>query len=536
MMVWGNSMSFAQPWIRFDHPISIRETIAEDRRFVLLVMLAATVLYFIVSIGWPIGIGRDGYRYFLYYFDLFLSGNQQQGLWITPPGISIIVGLVARGGIVSIQLFLLTIYLVSILGIYYIGRLFGRNLARVVTLFALLHFQYTLFCHFLTSDPVLALFLTIWGVVLVRLHQVRTPTAYAVIGFVSFLPVLIRPMSQLYLFVFVLPVLCFGFSRRNFLLAGATLSAFAAGLLLLASYHALVFHDFGLFKGGKHAIPFRNIYMFSRIIAPENGPASQRLINLIEEKLLSNPLYRDNGITLEKFLSTPKPIFFHDIIDNFGNEDFIFDVSMEAIRAQPARFWQSVYKNIHYQFSRPFDLPPPPKPATGGQSQPQGDNPDTKNCQYAECAPIPTNVARERRDQAHSKLSQEDRRHHEEAKQYVDTVDNLFSKEPGNHAVAEFFRSLNYKYPPIRDFCYAAILLLLGIHRREVRLLWLMIIPHFMASAISGSMVDPLASYRIPHDLFFILAGLTGVTLLIDRFMQLIRHGRARLQPSVPTG
>ena len=504
----GTVLQFVKSLIVYDHPTTFRQTIKEDRGFLGLLLAAGTVLFILVSIAWPLELGRDWYRYFIYFFT-FPDGLN----FYTMPGTPFILGSIAKGGLSAFFFTALIAYLISLFGVYYVGRIFSRNLARIAAIFALAHIQFVLLNFYVNSDFLFALFNTILAIVLVRFYQERTLVAYAAIGLACLMVVMIRPIGQIYILLAVLPIVCFGFSKKNLILAGMIVTVFVGGLVLVAAFNYQMLGKFIVTEGGEGLL-FRQGYLFSRVISPDNGPASKQLEKMVD-KLVTDPIYTENGVTTEMFFNSPNKLFYYEIVDTYPDKfKFLNEVTVEGIRADPGKFFQAVYTNIIFQFTSAFDPGAVPIPQVPKETKQTVKAVKKSECKYASCLPIPSTAMSKKNNQLQEHFSPEEQLKHAELKKYLLNIEAIFPKSPGNYMVGELFRSLIYKYPTIFSFFIATPLLLFGIKRQEVRLLVLFLIPSTAVPVIS-SFVDPLPQYRLPHDLYLVVAGLAGIGIML---------------------
>ncbi|MBF0383962.1 MAG: hypothetical protein HQL69_23340 [Magnetococcales bacterium] len=530
-------IEFIHSLLVFDHTTSIRKTFNSDAKFLTLLLSLVVLLFLVASFVWNIELGRDWHRYFIYFFKFPADPNL-----FTLPGTPLVLGTIAKGGFFAFYLFLFVAYLTTIFGSYYVARLFSQNMARIVSLLALGHMQLTLIHVKLNSDPLFVMACTLLAISLVRLYKQQDIYSYALIGLAILFAAMVRPIGQLFGILFLLPIVCFGFSKKNLLLAGVIFAVVVSGFAGVAVYHYSELGKFVITEGSGGLI-FRGAYLQSRVISPDNGPASKRLGKLVDQ-LVKDPIYKEAGITADKFFSDPNKYYYYDManaqpksiqgVDNYMEKiKFFSDVTKEAIAAKPIQYLQGVYKNISFTFTRVYDSGPLPLP-------PSKQDPDKKaaekKCKYtASCYyPTKTTVASLRRAKFQDDAPQEQKDKQQMLKIYLESVEEMFKSTPfspspptdsiGSYVryyLGEFARSLIYKYPSMLTCAFLSVLLLIGVKQKEIRLTILFLIPSIACPAIS-SMIDPLANYRIPHDIYIMMGAAVALTLLVQLLLNII--------------
>jgi hypothetical protein len=542
-------IQFLHSLLVYDHPTSFRETIKSDRFFITLLMSSAMVLFVIASIVWNVELGRDWHRYFVYFFRFPDAPNL-----FTLPGTPLILGSIAKGGFFAFYIFLFTAYLTSIFGAYYVARLFSVNMARIAGVCALGHLQLTYFHVRLNSDPLFVLSCTLLAVSLVRLYKQRDILSYSIIGTAIFVTAMVRPIGQLFAILFLIPIVCYGFSKKNLIMAGVIFTIVFGGFVGVATYH---YHSkmgkFAITEGGGGLI-FRGAYLLSKVIHPDNGEASQRLKKLVD-KLVTHPIYKEAGITSEMFFSDPNKYYYYDIanvepksIELVNNHKekikFFSDVSKEGIKANPVKYILGVYKNISFTFTRVLDPGPLPLP----EAKKAETKAVTKKCKYSSNCDYPTatTIASVRRAKLQTDAPQELKQHLKMMNIYLDSIGDMFKSTPFtppatvdgfraymSYYLGEFARSLIYKYPSILYCAFASVLLLLGIKRKEIRLTILLLIPSIAAPSLS-SFIDPIPNYRLPHDLYIVIGAVVGVSLVVQLLLNTIGlEGKKEIIPDI---
>ena len=116
-----------------------------------------------------------------------------------------------------------------------------------------------------------------------------------------------------------------------------------APLAAWAVHNGVRYDDTTVARGGRAWVPFLQVFTANKTISPENGPASQRLADLIEEEVLSKDPHAGLDVTLDAYLQngsnyeTVRLIALSDWVLGHGeNYDVLFDSALEAIREHPA--------------------------------------------------------------------------------------------------------------------------------------------------------------------------------------------------------
>jgi hypothetical protein len=106
-------------------------------------------------------------------------------------------------------------------------------------------------------------------------------------------------------------------------------------------------------RGGRAWVPFLQVFTDNRTIAPENGPASRRLAELIREDVLSRDPHARLGVTLDAYLQngsnyeTVRLIALSDdVLGEDENYDVLFDSALEAIREHPGTYSRGVANTL----------------------------------------------------------------------------------------------------------------------------------------------------------------------------------------------
>ncbi|MBF8271389.1 MAG: hypothetical protein HW380_494 [Magnetococcales bacterium] len=515
--------------IRLDHPLQFRKTFSEDRYFILSALLVGIAAFTIVAIAWPVSPGRESVRYFLYYYDI----NYMDAIGIisqVPPGVPLILGNVIKLGYAGAFAFALFCYLTALVSTYYVARLLGKTFARIITIIALMYISQNVFMHELSGDPVFTLGVALWAMVVVRLHKTPTFQSSFIIGIVSFFLVLLRPVSQIFIIVCFLPLVCFGISKNTIIQALTLLACFCTGLLGLSLYNYHQFGGFNLAALSKQMIPARNAFIFTNIMSPDYGPASRRLADLIVEKLLDSPQYKNYGVTLETvFTSRDKRILSDlEIMDAQYGDGVLRAAAWEAISRKPFEFIHGCYILVKFIFEKTF-FRFPPKTIT--QSSPDrrvapSSSGVHANKQTEKLVGIPVSYYGAIDIENEKNWSHEKKESQRKRVAYLNEVDKILRSQEADKQFRQFIID-NIIHPlpaySMKFFMLLSFLIFLRFRTMEVRLLFMIFLPQVGVIVFSTVFAEQSIEYRMPFDFFIILLGMAGVAVagqsMVDRGM-----------------
>jgi hypothetical protein len=181
---------------------------------------------------------------------------------------------------------------------------------------------------------------------------------------------LIRPGNALLiafvLFVFAVP----GTWRSRLRWAAAFVAAAVLPLVGWAVFNGLRFGDYTLARGGNAVIPFYRAFISDKIVSPSNGPASRELANAIRNHLLTRQPYKGYHVTLHEVFSSGSFRIHADLYNLsdqvFGwksNYSILRRAGIEAVEAQPGKYFDGVGHTIWHELDRSYFRTPPSKTA-----------------------------------------------------------------------------------------------------------------------------------------------------------------------------
>ena len=165
--------------------------------------------------------------------------------------------------------------------------------------------------------------------------------------------VLIRPANQVLLLAALVPLVAPVAWRRRLAWSGACIAAAALPLAAWALHNGIRYDDATVARGGRAWVPFLIVFTGNQTISPDNGPASRRLAELIEQQVLAEPPFESLRVPLETYLQTGsnyetvRLIALSDTVLGRGeNYDVLFDSAFEAIREHPGTYVDGVAETI----------------------------------------------------------------------------------------------------------------------------------------------------------------------------------------------
>ena len=159
-----------------------------------------------------------------------------------------------------------------------------------------------------------------------------------------------------------LPLLVSVAWRRRLAWSAACLVAAVGVLGLWAIHNAVRYDEPTVARGGRAWVPFLRVFLADRTIAPENGDASRRLADLIEDEVLASEPHAALDVPLDAYLrhgsnyETVRLIALSDrVYGRDENYDVLFDSALEAIREHPGTYARGV-ADAFWEFLRQAPL------------------------------------------------------------------------------------------------------------------------------------------------------------------------------------
>jgi hypothetical protein len=484
--------------------LKILETFKKDKKFLLILAGLAVVFFLIASLAWPLFPGRDLGTYLGYFRWMFEKETPIHSLMCYRTILSSsVLGFLAVAGRPAANIFLLFSYILCLFSFYYLGSFFSQKTGRFFSLLMLVNFSWLVFFHELSSDLLLGIGLVFWAVYFVRIAGSSSFWQYAFLGLATFSLALVRPVAQIFVLVFLAPFWLKGINKKSFYAAGVFLAVWLAAYFSYASYNQARYDCFTLSRGGKFTIPAYKIFIQDRVLAPENGPASQLLAAAVEKDLLDKPLYKDRNISLKTFFSAGDSSMFYDLGDlsnrTWGwasDYQIIRRSALEAIAKHPVKIAASSLKNLLGVFMQNYNFPV----FAGSSGAAVADN-SGQQTRFLPGPYVSWSVSGSAKTEAEIETSGWVSKIHEK-------VFNSFTGPDGNFLAEKTLSRLGWLFPPSFFFLAVSLLLLGRLKEFKVKIIAVIFALAFLAVVIPAAAITPSPQFRLPFDFIFILAGL----------------------------
>ena len=355
---------------------------AETRAGTVTVFLAAVVVWWIQAIAMPLAAGRDFGTYVGAFVELFQSDPIDLGyvLGRTPVAPLVTGALLTPFDGALAEPVMSLLYAGSILAWFLAARRFGGAAALATALLLLAYPSYGILMHELSSDSVFAMAFAGWSLLAMRVIERPSTTGWIALGAGVGVLALVRPLNQV-LLVFVVLVLVLGTTWRSRLTWAA---AFVLPVVVIVAawtvHNGVRYDDYTLSRAGNTNWPIYRVYLFDKLVRPDNGPASREMARAVQEDLLPYEPYRSYGITLQRFFEDPSARMLEDMgaLANrrwgwHTDQKILRDIAFEAIRTHPVPYAENVSGTIFDLLRKPVYRPlSRPSPTT---SAPSGDQP-----------------------------------------------------------------------------------------------------------------------------------------------------------------
>jgi hypothetical protein len=331
-----------------------------------LVMLA---WFWVLALLFPLRAGRDMLTYFLWFRDVFAIEPEFPLLMLfrtplTPLFYGTCFQIFGEGGVEAI---LSLAYAASITAVFAVLR--GFSLVAAWALNVLVGVNLWLFWSFnsVGSETLQTVLLCFWFSCTFFAMGSSRVGAWVGSAVLASLLVLNRPGNQTFLLCFLLPFLATNVAvSRRFVNAGVFLAVYAASYLAMCSFNYFRYGEFCFAKLGDAHLPFYRLFVQEHVISPENGPASQRLADFVEAKILSSPVYREHEITRDIFFRCSTQRMFNSLIYAVQQEarrydfDLLRKAGMESIWRDPVgsflRYLEHLETVFDYRDKKTFKI------------------------------------------------------------------------------------------------------------------------------------------------------------------------------------
>ncbi|MGH3132207.1 MAG: glycosyltransferase family 39 protein [Gaiellaceae bacterium] len=321
------------------------------RKAALALFLLATLGFWFEALGWPLAKGRDMWDYLAFYLQLFESNPPLEPLQVfRTPITPLVLGLpLDLGGSALLEVVLGVLYAVSIVAWSATALTFGRIPALLSAAFLLVYPAYATLYHQASSDAVFATGLALWAFLLARTLERPSAWRFAALGAGIAALVLIRPANQVLVPAILVPLLVPVAWKQRFRWSAVCLAAALLPLGAWAVHNGVRYDGTTVARGGRAWVPFLRVFLADGTIAPENGPASERLAQLIEDEVLAKEPHAGLDVPLDAYLrhgsnyEVVRLIALSDrVYGEDANYDVLFDSALEAIGEHPGTYLRGV--------------------------------------------------------------------------------------------------------------------------------------------------------------------------------------------------
>ncbi|MEA2016483.1 MAG: hypothetical protein U9O59_07270, partial [Actinomycetota bacterium] len=328
----------------------------KDLKFIIPAFLVTILLHIILWIAYPLHFGPDGHNYIYYFVDFF---NKEPMLpmvltYRTPVAPLFYGFLLQAGGTLAVTIASEIMLLSLIPAIYLLALSWGRNVSIAATVLFILFLPFHIQFHQIGSDALFSWFIILFFLSFKYALENKNIWSWAVLGIISSLTILTRP-SGLVIVLALLSVFFLKINFKNILkLAGVYLLCIIAILGSFVIYKGARFNDYTISRGSSYTAFMRTYTLHEPLFSPENGPGSEKLVQIIEGELLDTELYEKYDITLEKILTHRHARrFLGDIIvsvdkaEGWDSEYALLEkVAFESIRVNPVSYLKNYLKDI----------------------------------------------------------------------------------------------------------------------------------------------------------------------------------------------
>jgi Dolichyl-phosphate-mannose-protein mannosyltransferase len=336
-------------WLR--RQFSRLAAFAETRGGAIAVLVAALAVWWIQAIAMPLAGGRDFGTYTGAFVELFQSDPIDLGyvLGRTPIAPLVTGGLLAPfdGALAEPGMSLL--YAGSILAWFLAARRFGGAAALLTVVVLLAYPSYGILFHEIASDSVFAMAFAAWSLLAVRVVDRPTTAGFVALGAGVGALTLVRPLNQVLVVLVVLAFVLGATWRSRLVWTAGFVVSLALVLGLWTVHNGVRFGDYTVSRAGNTNWPIYRVYLFDKLVRPDNGPSSRAMADAVREDLLANEPYRSYGITLDRFFEDPSARMLEDLgaLANrrwgwHSDQKILRDLAFEAIRTHPGPYTRGV--------------------------------------------------------------------------------------------------------------------------------------------------------------------------------------------------
>ena len=179
-------------------------------------VVAALLVYALVSVAFPLGPGRDIFTYLRVYVQLFdPDAVYPQAMLARTPLSPLAIGALLEMGGVLAEMAMAVLYALSVLAWCAVARRLGAAAAVLTAAGLLLYPGYVMLFHRLSTDALFAAAFAFAAVLLARAVERPTVGRSAALGAAVAALVFVRPSSQALLALVLVPLLARGAARAS---------------------------------------------------------------------------------------------------------------------------------------------------------------------------------------------------------------------------------------------------------------------------------------------------------------------------------
>lgn len=283
----------------------VTERIASSRAGIVALALAALAVYVIQTLGWPLQRGRDAWDYFIAYLSLGDTDTPfALVMLMRPPLTALTLGApLDLGGAWALEAVAAIAFVITILAWVAVARWYSGLAAIVVALVLLAMPTVGLAFHEASSDFLATMLFALYALALVGAWRAPGLGRYATVGVLVAALALARPAYQVLALTAALPLLARGPLGDRLRHATVLLICAVVPLAAWAGVNEIRYGEFTVSRAGTYNIPFYTAFRAGEIEV-ENGPASRRLGDLIEQNILTLPPYQELGVDVDAYLES----------------------------------------------------------------------------------------------------------------------------------------------------------------------------------------------------------------------------------------
>lgn len=488
-----------------------------------LIAVIGLICYKIGDLAWPLSPGRDYSNYMVYFFDMLNPQPVYHLIMVyRTPITPLVFGLIlTRGGLLFCEIIMAASYIITLILVYYVVRPWGLKAAFIALFLVLLCPAHAYLYHTIGTESLFSCVFMVWISLIAYTYLQRSPLwMFALHAFLVFLLVMIRPIAQIYVPLFLLfPCLLIKLDwleriKRIYMFLAVIIPL----LLSYSTYNYFRYDDFTISRTGSFHFPFYRLFL-DGLIRSENGPASLALVTAVKTDLLVREPYRSYQIDENIFFyGSPKHRRLRMVYDLVGLSDrtwgwdtdyrMLRAAAIEAMVKQPAEcsrlfilsFSRMIHTKMEYAASRVME---PEKliheEQTSGEKSVDEWIPRSY-FQWTFSSPFI------RQDQPQEPLSEADALH----QRMADQLPRLPASN-GSPFVAGGLNLLTGLLPSMGAWLFLGLLGFLFRPHHHRKLFFFLCVLALIVPTVSYLGIDDIPEFRTPFDPVFILFGVIGL-------------------------